>query len=441
MADYNINLTIQNIWSIVRIAIDIGVVWFIIYYAIKFVRNNNRTIQIFKGIIMVLLLNAISKLLGLATLEYISDTVISWGFLAVIIIFQPEIRGALERIGKTNSFSKVSTLLTNEKEALVEQVYQATVTLSASRTGALISIEQGQSLQDYIKTGIDVNAKASKELLCSIFMTTTPLHDGAVIIQGDKIACASAYFPPTSVNLSSRYGARHRAALGMSEVSDALTIVVSEETSAISIAEHGQIFNVTPDQLKDYLRRVILGENVEISKNSRNRNILNISDEPEMIIEKLESRQQTSLKDIFRKMGTPSKELKPEKVESSSELDMKVPLNNRFKYMSEDEKKTLEEKQVDTPVKTTPKEVKTVVETNEAIILDDDDIVEIEDNTQLVKDTLDSITSEVDSLANNMKNLSVEEELKAAEMKAQNEETEKEKQSLIKSMFTKKEDK
>ncbi len=217
--------------------------------------------------------------------------IISWGFLALIIIFQPEIRGALERIGKTNAFSKMNSLLANEKEQLAEQLYEAAVTLSKSNTGALISIEQSQSLQDYIKTGIQINAVVTKELLCSIFMTTTPLHDGAVIIQGDKVACASAYFPPTSVNLSSRYGARHRAALGIAEVSDALTIVVSEETSAISIAEHGTIFNVDEKQLRDYLRRVICDDEIEIRGGTRRRSALTLSDNPQMVIEKQETRR------------------------------------------------------------------------------------------------------------------------------------------------------
>lgn len=323
MADYNINLTIQNIWSIIRIVIDIGIMWVILFYAIKFVRNNNRTIQIFKGIFMVIVVNGFAKLLGLTTVEYFSDMIISWGFLALIIIFQPEIRGALERIGKTNAFSKMSTLLANEKEELAEQLYEAAVVLSKNKTGALISIEQSQSLQDYIKTGISINANVTKELLCSIFMTTTPLHDGAVIIQGDKVACASAYFPPTSINLSSRYGARHRAALGIAEVSDALTIVVSEETSAISIAEHGTIFNVDEKQLKDYLRRVICNDEIEIRNASRKRNSLLLSDDPQMIIEKEEER-----KSLFSGL----KRKNQDRNEKTEELDMKVPFNNRDKY-------------------------------------------------------------------------------------------------------------
>ena len=279
MADYNINLALQNIWSVFRIVIDIAIMWFLFYYAIKAIRNNSRTVQIFKGIIAVVAVNGLAKLLGLSTLTYFTDIFINWGLLACIIIFQPEIRGLLEKIGKTNAFSRINSLLANERENLVEQLYEATITLSKQKVGALITIEQSQSLQDYIKTGIPVNAEVTKELLCSIFMTTTPLHDGAVIIQGDRVACASAYFPPTNVNLSSRYGARHRAALGIAEVSDCLTIVVSEETSAISIAENGRIFSVDEKQLKDYLRRVIMNETTTIERNSRRRSSLLMEDD------------------------------------------------------------------------------------------------------------------------------------------------------------------
>ena len=303
MADYNINLTIQNIWSVFRVVFDIAIMWFVIYYAIKAVRNNSRTVQIFKGIIAIILINVLAKLLGLSTVTYFTDIFINWGLLACIIIFQPEIRGLLEKIGKTNAFSRISSLLSNEREKLVDQLYEATVTLSKQKIGALIAIEQAQSLQDYIKTGISVNAEVTKELLCSIFMTTTPLHDGAVIIRGDKVACASAYFPPTNVNLSSRYGARHRAALGIAEVSDCLTIVVSEETSAISIAENGRIFSVDEQQLKEYLRRVICGDATVIDKGSRRRNSL-VENSDEVIIENTRGKK---------------------------ELDMKVPTNNRSK--------------------------------------------------------------------------------------------------------------
>lgn len=331
MADYNINLTIQNIWTVFRVLIDIAVMWFVFYYTIKAVRNNSRTIQIFKGIIAIVAINGISKLLGLQTITYFTDMFINWGLLACIIIFQPEIRRLLEKIGKTNAFSRISSLLSNEREKLVEELYEATITLSKSRTGALISIEQSQSLQDYIKTGINVNANVTKELLCSIFMTTTPLHDGAVIIQGDKVACASAYFPPTNVNLSSRYGARHRAALGIAEVSDALTIVVSEETSAISIAENGKIFSVDEQQLKDYLRRVICNDEITIEKHSKQRNSLLIQDESGLLISK-EDNDNRGLFSRLKKKKKAEEETEDINLDEEKELDMKVPTNNRIKY-------------------------------------------------------------------------------------------------------------
>lgn len=331
MTDYNINLAIQNIWSVFRVVIDIAIMWFLFYYAIKVIRNNSRTVQIFKGIIAVVVVNGLAKLLGLSTLTYFTDLFINWGLLAIIIIFQPEIRGLLEKIGKSNAFSRISSLLANEKEKLVDQVYDAAVTLSHERVGALISIEQSQSLQDYIRAGIPINAEVTKELLCSIFMTTTPLHDGAVIIQGDKVACASAYFPPTNVKLSSKYGARHRAALGIAEVSDALTIVVSEETSAISIAENGRIFSVDEKQLKEYLRRVILNDVTLIEKNTRVRKSLIVSDENDDVYEVSDTEEEKKGFSLFRNRNKNNYD-DEFVIEEDDELDMKVPANNRLKY-------------------------------------------------------------------------------------------------------------
>ena len=358
MPDYSINLTIQNVWTITRFFLDVLILWFIIYYAIKVVRNNARTIQIFKGIVLVLVINALSKIFGLTTIAYFSNLFISWGLLAIIIIFQPEIRGLLERIGKTNTFTRMTTLLANEREKLVDEVYRAVLVLSAERVGALISIEQSQSLQDYIKTGIVVNSAVSKELLSSIFMTTTPLHDGAVIIQGDKIACASAYFPPTNLDLPSRYGARHRAALGISEISDALTIVVSEETSTISIAEKGKIFSVDEKQLKDYLRRVILNDEIEIREGTRQRSSLFVDDEPEVVIDKEGDEPKSSLLSHLFKNRKRKRNDAPVNQEDIMADDMKVPHNNRIKY----------EKSHDSH--------------DDVIISQDDDVIEIEDTTK-----------------------------------------------------------
>ncbi len=351
MADYSISVTLQSIWTISRIFFDVAIMWFVIYYTIRFVRNNARTLQIFKGIILILVINGLAKLLGLTTVAYFSDTFISWGFLAVIIIFQPEIRGLLERVGKTGVFSKITSLLSNEKERLADEVYKAVMVLSEESVGALISIEQSQSMQDYIKTGIAINATVSKELLTSIFITTTPLHDGAVIIQGNRVACASAYFPPTNEDLPSRYGARHRAALGISEVSDCLTIVVSEETSGISIAEKGRIFSVDEKQFKDYLRKVICNDEIEIREDTKQRTSLFIDDGSEVIITKTD--QDEERRGIVNSLFRPKKREKTRKTvvaETAQEIEqeMKIPRNNRRRYehLQNKDKATPEDKDV-----------------------------------------------------------------------------------------------
>ena len=211
----NFTFTLENIRSVLVTFLDIFIMWLILYYVLRIVRNNSRTIQIFKGIVFVILADALAKLLGLKTIEYVTDMFINWGFLAIIIIFQPEIRSLLEKMGKSGVFSRITTLTGNEKENLVDQIVTAVMLLSQDQTGALISIEQSHSLEDYVATGTRLNSDVSAELLTSIFVTSTPLHDGAVIIQGDKIACASAYFPPTNLELPSRFGARHRAAIGI----------------------------------------------------------------------------------------------------------------------------------------------------------------------------------------------------------------------------------
>ncbi len=264
MSTYSLNWTLENIRTITVMFLDIFIIWLILYYTLRIIRNNARTIQIFKGIIFVVVIDGLAKVFGLKTLQLLTGIFINWGFLAVIIIFQPEIRSLLERMGKTNVFSRITTLTGNEKENLVDQIVTAVMLLSKDQTGALISIEQSHSLEDFIATGTRMNSDVTAELLTSIFVTSTPLHDGAVIIQGDKIACASAYFPPTNMELPSRYGARHRAAIGISEITDCVTVIVSEETGAISITEGGKIFHVDRQQLRDYLLRVICGEVTEV---------------------------------------------------------------------------------------------------------------------------------------------------------------------------------
>lgn len=261
-------ITIQTIFLWLRKLLDLTIVWVLIYYALKVVRNNSRTIQIFKGIFILIVAQFIARFLDLKTVNEIVTMFLSWGFLAIIIIFQPEIRGVLERIGKT-SFSRIDSLTGNERLQLIDELVKAADTLSSTRTGALITLEQAHSLNDFVHTGTPMNSLVTAELLEAIFVTTTPLHDGAVIIQGDRIACASAYFPPTALELPPRYGARHRAALGISEITDSITIVVSEETGQISIAEEGHLTPMDAVSLRDFLLRALKHEETEVSRTVR----------------------------------------------------------------------------------------------------------------------------------------------------------------------------
>lgn len=252
--------TLNNIVHGLQVALDIGVVWIVVYFVLKIVKNNTRTIQIFKGVLFLFIVQATAKLLGLYTVESLVDRFMDWGVVMLVIVFQPEIRSMLERIGKTNVFSRLYNLSQNEKEHLIKEVVKACTEMSKTKTGALISIERTQSLSEYIKTGTAMDSKVSSSLLRSIFQYGTPLHDGAVIIQGDKIACAAAYFPPTSKDLPTSFGARHRAAVGISELTDSITIIVSEETGNISIAQQGILTVMTPSQLHDFLILVLGGE-------------------------------------------------------------------------------------------------------------------------------------------------------------------------------------
>ena len=295
MSDYTLNLSILTLRTVLQAAADIFIIWLILYYVLRIVRNNSRTIQIFKGIMMFVLFDVCAGFLGLKTVKYFADIFLNWGILAIFIIFQPEFRTLLEKIGKTNFFASLHALSGNEKENIVDQIVSATMLLSSDQTGALISIERSNSLDDFIETGIRLNSEVTAELLTSIFVTSTPLHDGAVIIQGDKIACASAYFPSTNQEVPSRYGARHRAAIGISEITDCVTIVVSEETGNVSVAAAGKLISVDRKGLKDYLIHEICGETIEVRSHISTNNTVSSSKKSAMI-EKLALRRQKPTK-------------------------------------------------------------------------------------------------------------------------------------------------
>ncbi len=250
-------------WSdlelIVRLILDIIVLWSLFYAGIRIVRNNTRTIQIVKGILTLLMFKMFADLLHLKTVSSMLEFVLSWGMIVVLIILQPEIRSMLEKMGKTNS-SYVPDLPADRMNKLINELVKAVSDMSKTKTGALISLEMGQSLEDYAKTGISMDSDVTSELLETIFQYGTPMHDGAVIIQGDKLECAGAYFPSTAKDLPTKYGARHRAAVGISEVSDSITLIVSEETGNISVAQKGVLTQYTPESLERYLKSRLVVE-------------------------------------------------------------------------------------------------------------------------------------------------------------------------------------
>ncbi len=245
-------MIVDNILDILKNILDILLVWFMFYYILKNIKNNVKMSLLFKGVLIIIILKLISGWLSLNTLGLILEYVIMYGPLAIIVIFQPEIRGVLEQLGRSQLLGRHKTLTVDEREKLVYEVINAIDYLRKSKIGALIVLERDVSLLDYINRAKSLYADLSSELLISIFFPNNPLHDGAVIIQGNRISCAGAVFPTSnSISVNKRLGTRHRAALGIAEETDAIGIVVSEETGRISIAVKGELFyNLTIDDAR-----------------------------------------------------------------------------------------------------------------------------------------------------------------------------------------------
>lgn len=239
-------LTLRNFVNL----IDICLVWFVIYELMMLLKGT-KAVQLFKGVLVIIVIKLISWYVGLQTLSWIMDQVINWGIIAIIIIFQPEIRRGLEHLGRGSVFTYNKT--GNQEEKMVEALDQAIQYMSKRRIGALITIQQNTGLEDYIETGISLDADVTGALLINIFIPNTPLHDGAVIIKDNKIAVAAAYLPLSESNLIPKeLGTRHRAAVGISEVTDALTIVVSEETGGVTVTKNNELIRDLTQQ--DYLK-------------------------------------------------------------------------------------------------------------------------------------------------------------------------------------------
>jgi diadenylate cyclase len=237
--------------------VDILLVWYVIYKLIMIVRGT-KAVQLLKGIFVILIVRLISETFKLQTLGWMTEQVILWGFLAIIIIFQPELRRTLEQLGRGKFFSRTSSREEDHHEKMVESIIKAVDYMAKRRIGALISVERETGMGDYIETGIELNSKISSELLINIFIPNTPLHDGAVILQKDCIAAAACYLPLSeSPFISKELGTRHRAALGISEVTDSITVIVSEETGGVSLTKNGELHR---DLSKDAFRNLLTSE-------------------------------------------------------------------------------------------------------------------------------------------------------------------------------------
>ena len=238
--------------------LDIVVVAFLIYSLIKLVRET-RAEQLVKGLLIMIIAWALSSQLNLKMIKTLLDNFFQFGIIALLVVFQPELRKALEQLGKGKFFTAFarSSEETDDKAAqrTVDEIVKAAEKMGSVKTGALILIEQKVPLGDFERTGIPVDAIVSSQLLINIFEHNTPLHDGAVIVRRNRVAAATCFLPLTDSNeVSMELGTRHRAAIGASEVSDAYVIVVSEETGAISLARGGVLYrDLSPEQLKNMI--------------------------------------------------------------------------------------------------------------------------------------------------------------------------------------------
>ncbi|WEG12614.1 diadenylate cyclase CdaA [Pullulanibacillus sp. KACC 23026] len=242
-----------NIINLLRNAVDILLVTYVVYKIIMVIRGT-KAVQLVKGITVIVVIWFLSSLLGLKTLNWMLTYAVTYGLIAIIIIFQPELRRALEQLGRGRLFSRDTQQedkLTNSVDAIVK----ATSYMAKRRIGALISLERETGLNDYIETGIPMNATLTSQLLINIFIPNTPLHDGAVVVRENEIMAAGCYLPLSeSPLISKELGTRHRAAMGVSEVTDSITVVVSEETGGISLTKNGELHrNLTEERLGEIL--------------------------------------------------------------------------------------------------------------------------------------------------------------------------------------------
>ncbi|CAK8053686.1 diadenylate cyclase CdaA [Eupransor demetentiae] len=241
-------------------ALDIAIIWFLIYKVITFVEGT-RALQILFGVGAIILIKVIAWSIGLTIVSWLMDQLITWAPIALVVIFQQEIRRGLEGMGRRLTVRR-RYLNDNQTADFIKALDMALQYMSKRRIGALITINGKDSLSEYIKTGIPLDADVTGQLLINIFIPNTPLHDGAVIIDNDRIAVAAAYLPLSeSTRIPKELGTRHRAAVGISEATDAVTVVVSEETGEITITKNGEMLrNMTKETYTNFFEKQFVSE-------------------------------------------------------------------------------------------------------------------------------------------------------------------------------------
>lgn len=254
----NIELFLREI-NVMRV-IDILIVWWLIYRLMLLIRGT-KAVTILRGIGILIVVKLVSWYLGLNTISWLTDQIINWGVVALVIIFQPEIRRGLEHLGRSAIIKKQHAY--EQEQRLVAELEKAIEYLSKRHIGALITIKMETGLEEYIETGIPIDALVTNQLLINTFIPNTPLHDGAVIIQDNRLAVAAAYLPLSdSMAIPKELGTRHRAGVGISEVTDALTIIVSEETGGVTITRNAELMqDMEPADYHKYLVTHLVPEN------------------------------------------------------------------------------------------------------------------------------------------------------------------------------------
>lgn len=252
-----INELQANPWQYFTLALDIVIVCFLLYEFVKFTKKS-RVWQLLKGIAWLIVITILSNVLRLRILNFILTSFMTYGVIALLVIFQPELRRALEQLG-SSTFTKMFGMDKSLRDKTKEDIYKvaiATQELAKTKTGALIVFERGIKIQDIIETGVEINSVVSPQLLVNIFVPNTPLHDGAVVIANNQIVSAACILPLTDDKEMARgLGTRHRAAIGISKESDAVVVVVSEETGKVSIAKDGTLI---ADVSEDALKRILM---------------------------------------------------------------------------------------------------------------------------------------------------------------------------------------